>query len=165
MTTATDRSKPSPQVPRWLVRTIWATHRFALRVTGGRWGLREPAAGRWGMLRLTTTGRRTGRRRVAILGYIEDGQRWLVPAMNGWADPEPAWWLNLLANPDAQVVLPDGRPIDVVAREAGEGEREELWAQFVALDTAAYTDANAALRSRPTAIAILEPRAAGDRNA
>ena len=164
MTTATDRSKPSPQVPRWLVRTIWTTHRFALRVTGGRWGLREPAAGRWGMLRLTTTGRRTGRRRVAILGYIEDGGNLLVPAMNGWADPEPAWWLNLLANPDASVVLPDGRSLDVVARAAGDREREELWGRFVALDTAAYTDANAALRSRPTQIAVLEPRATSGGN-
>ena len=28
--------------------------------------------------------------------------------MNGWADPEPAWWLNLLAHPDATVDLVDG---------------------------------------------------------
>ena len=164
MTTATDRSKPSPKVPRWLVRTIWATHRFALRVTGGRWGLREPATGRWGMLRLTTTGRRSGRRRVAILGYIDDGPNLLVPAMNGWADPEPAWWLNLLAIPEAEVVLPDGRSLAVVARAAGDGEREALWARFVALDTAAYTDANAALRTRPTQIAVLEPRATSGGN-
>ena len=157
MASATHRSKPSPQVPRWLVRTIWAVHRFALRVTGDRWGLREPAAGRWGMLRLTTTGRRTGHRRVAILGYLEAGPNLLVPAMNGWADPEPAWWLNLLASPEASIVLPDGRELDVVARAATEGEREELWARFVALGTAAYTDANAGLRSRPTQIAVLAP--------
>ena len=29
--------------------------------------------------------------------------------MNGWADPEPAWWLNLLAYPDATVDLVVGR--------------------------------------------------------
>ena len=159
MTTTTDQAKPSPHVPRWLIRTIWALHRAALRVTGGRWGLREPAAGRWGTLRLTTTGRQTGRERVAILGYLEDGPGWLVPAMNGWADPEPAWFLNLVANPDAIVVLPDGTERRVVARVAPEDQRRELWARFVALGTAAYSDANAAQRSRPTQIAILEPAA------
>ena len=158
MTTATDQAKPSPHVPRWLVRTIWVLHRAALRATGGRWGLREPAAGRWGTLRLTTTGRRTGRERVAILGYLADGEAFLVPAMNGWADPEPAWFLNLVAGPKATVVLPDGREIQVTARVAPEDQRRELWARFVALGTAAYSDANAAQRARPTQIAILEPR-------
>jgi F420H(2)-dependent quinone reductase len=157
MTTTTDRSKPSPHVPRWLVRTIWVLHRAVLRVTGGRVGLREPATGRWGTLRLTTTGRRTGRERVAILGYLADGETLLVPAMNGWADPEPAWFLNLVGNPEATVVLPNGAERRVVARVAPEDERQELWARFVALGTSAYSDANAAQRSRPTQIAILEP--------
>ena len=48
------------------------------------------------------------RTRVAIVGYIEDGPNLVTPAMNGWADPEPAWWLNLQAHPDATVELPDG---------------------------------------------------------
>ena len=60
------------------------------------------------MLRLTTVGRRTGKERIAILGYLEDGQNLVTPAMNGWADPEPAWWLNLQAHADATVELPPG---------------------------------------------------------
>jgi F420H(2)-dependent quinone reductase len=55
------------------------------------------------MLRLKTVGRRSGRERVAILGYLEDGRNLITPAMNGWADPEPAWLLNLQAHPDATV--------------------------------------------------------------
>ena len=157
MTTATNQPKPSPHVPRWLVRTIWILHRAALRATGGRWGLREPATGRWGTLRLATTGRRTGRERVAILGYLADGENLLVPAMNGWADPEPAWFLNLVANSNVTVVLPDGTERRDVARVAPEDQRRELWARFVALGTAAYSDANAGQRNRPTQIAILEP--------
>ena len=54
------------------------------------------------------SGARSGQERVAILGYIEDGPNLVTPAMNGWADPEPAWWLNLQANPEATVELPDG---------------------------------------------------------
>jgi deazaflavin-dependent oxidoreductase (nitroreductase family) len=109
------------------------------------------------MLRLTTIGRHTGRRRVAILGYLEDGPNLLIPAMNGWADPEPAWWLNLQADPKASVELRGGGERIVVARAANEDERPSLWARFVELGTAAYTDASAALRSRETAIVILEP--------
>ena len=98
------------------------------------------------MLRLTTTGRRSGKRRVAILGYLEDGERLLVPAMNGWADPEPAWWLNLQADPRASVVLPGGVRRDVLARAAVGEERDALWRRFVDLGTLAYTDASAAQR-------------------
>jgi deazaflavin-dependent oxidoreductase (nitroreductase family) len=149
--------KPSPVVPRWLVRTIWTLHRTAYSITGGRFGLRTPTDSRWGMLRITTVGRRSGQRRIAILGYIEDGANLVTPAMNGWADPEPAWWLNLQANPNATIQLPDGRR-DVTARAAVGDERERLWSRLVDLGSAAYTDANAALRSRETAIVILEPR-------
>jgi F420H(2)-dependent quinone reductase len=154
----TAASKPSPQVPRWIVRSIWIVHRFAYRLTGGRFGLRTPTESRWGMLRLRTVGRRTGRERIAILGYIVVGPNLVTPAMNGWADPEPAWLLNLHANPSAMVELPDGSRRDVVARTAVGEERERLWRQLVDLGTAAYTDANATLRSRETAIVVLEPR-------
>jgi deazaflavin-dependent oxidoreductase (nitroreductase family) len=149
--------KPSPQVPRWLVRTIWVVHRAAYTLTGGRFGLRKPTSAQWGMLRLRTVGRRTGKERVAILGYIQDGPNLVTPAMNGWADPEPAWWLNLQANPDAAVELPEGSRL-VTARAAIGDERARLWARLVGLGSTAYTDANARLRSRETAIVVLEPR-------
>jgi F420H(2)-dependent quinone reductase len=151
-------AKPSPKVPHWLIRAIWFLHRRAYAFTGGRFGLRTPAVSRWGMLRLTTVGRRTGRTRVAILGFIEDGPNVVVPAMNGWMDPEPAWWLNLHAHPEATISLPGGTTRDVVARAAEPEERDRLWRALVALGSAAYTDANAATRSRETAIIIFEPR-------
>jgi F420H(2)-dependent quinone reductase len=147
----------SPLPPRWLIRAIWAAHRAAYTLTGGRFGLRRPTQDTWGMLRLKTVGRRSGRERVAILGYLEDGRDLITPAMNGWADPEPAWWLNLQAQPDATVELPDGTR-EVTARIATADERPRLWSMLSGLGTAAYTDANAARRSRETAIVILEPR-------
>ena len=150
------RSNPSI-VPRWIVRTIWIAHRAAYRVTGGRFGLRTSTESRWGMLRLRTVGRKTGQERIAIVGYIEDGPNVVIPAMNGWADPEPAWWLNLQAHPDATLEMPDG-PRQVTARAAVGEERARLWASFLALNSSAFTDASAALRSRETAIVVLEPR-------
>jgi deazaflavin-dependent oxidoreductase (nitroreductase family) len=143
--------------PRWLIKTIWVLHRAAYSVTGGRFGLRTPRSDRWGTLRIKTVGRRSGRERIAIVGYIEDGANLITPAMNGWADPEPAWWLNLQAHPDATVELPDGKRA-VTARSATGDERARLWSMLTDLGSAAYTDANAGLRSRETAVVVLEPR-------
>ena len=80
------------------------------------------------MLRLTTVGRRTGRERVAILGYHEDGPNLVTLAMNGWGDGEPAWWLNLLAHPEAVVDLKGGMSRRVRARAATGEERARIWA-------------------------------------
>jgi deazaflavin-dependent oxidoreductase (nitroreductase family) len=69
------------------------------------------------MMRLRSTGRRSGIERSAILGYYDDGPNLVTLAMNGWAAGEPAWWLNLRARPDATVDLVDG-PRAVTARAA-----------------------------------------------
>ena len=148
--------KAPPSVPRWLVRTIWVLHRTIYTVTGGRFGLRDYSSTQWGMLRLKTVGRQTGKERVAIVGFIEDGVNLVTPAMNGWADPEPAWWLNLQANPDAVVEL-RGKSRRVVARAATADERPRLWSIFIGLGSSAFTDASAALRSRETTLVVFEP--------
>ena len=53
-------------------------------------------------------GRRTHQERSVILGYLEDGPNLITMAMNGWAEGEPAWWLNLRANPNATASWPTG---------------------------------------------------------
>ena len=55
--------------PRWFIRLAWIVHRAIYRVTGGRRGLRQPAPGKFGMMRVTTVGRRSGKERAVILGY------------------------------------------------------------------------------------------------
>jgi deazaflavin-dependent oxidoreductase (nitroreductase family) len=151
----TEGLRPAPLPTRGFVRAAWVAHRAIYSITGGRRGLRSPTAERWGMLRLRTVGRRTGEERIAILGYIEDGSYLVTKAMNGWADPEPAWWLNLLAHPDATVDLVDGsRPVH--GRVANEDERPRLWARWAVYNK--KQDAYAALRSRQTQVVILEPR-------
>jgi deazaflavin-dependent oxidoreductase (nitroreductase family) len=149
-------SNTSPFLPpRWFIRSFWAVQRAVYTVTGGRLGLRTARADRWGMLRLRTIGRRSGKERTAILGYFEDGPDLVTMAMNGWADPEPAWWLNLQAQPDVTVDLPGGSRA-VRARAADKDERPRLWAMQAVYDT--DLDGYAARRSRETAVVILSPR-------
>jgi deazaflavin-dependent oxidoreductase (nitroreductase family) len=151
-------SKKSPSLPpRWFIRSFWVAQRAVYSVTGGRLGLRRATADRWGMLRLRTVGRRSGEERTAILGYFEDGPDLVTLAMNGWADAEPAWWLNLQAHPDVTVDLPGGSRA-VHARAADKDERPRLWAIQATYDK--DLDAFAARRSRETAVVILSPRTA-----
>ncbi|MCL1599888.1 MAG: nitroreductase family deazaflavin-dependent oxidoreductase [Actinomycetia bacterium] len=140
--------------PRWFVRLVWFTHRGLYRISGGRVGLRRAKGNRWGMMRLTTVGRRTGQERSVILGYFDDGPNLVTMAMNGWADSEPAWWLNLQAHPEAGVDLVDGRRT-VRGRAAEGGERSRLWDRWRDIDT--NLDSYAALRSGETAVVVLEP--------
>ncbi len=151
-----ERKQRARVPPRWFVVLAWYIHRAVYRVTGGRLGLWRPKANRWGTLHLTTTGRRTAQQRSVILGYYEDGPNLVTMAMNGWADGEPAWWLNLQAHPNARVDLADGARL-VKARVAAGAERSRIWAKWREVEPT--LDAYAALRSSETAMVVLEPRA------
>jgi len=150
-----DNSSKQVRVPpRWFVRLAWSTHRGLYRISGGRIGLWRPKPGRWGALRLTTRGRRSGRERRVILGYFEDGPNFVTMAMNGWSPGEPAWWLNLQANPEARVDLAKGG-CAVRGRAAQGEERARLWERWRQIDR--DLDAFAALRPAETAVVVLEP--------
>ncbi len=155
MSAATPSTKTPSLPPRWFIRSFWVGQRAVYSLTRGRLGLRHATETRWGMMRLRTIGRRTGEERIAILGYFEDGPDLVTMAMNGWGDPEPAWWLNLQAHPDVTVDLPGGSRA-VRGRAASAEERPRLWARWAVYDK--DLDAFAARRSRETAVVILSPR-------
>jgi deazaflavin-dependent oxidoreductase (nitroreductase family) len=111
-------------------------------------------------LRLTTVGRRSGEPRVVILGYYEDGPNLVSMAMNGWGAPEPAWWLNLQAHPDAVVDLAGGIRREVLGRAAVAEERDRLWQRWSELDH--NLDDYAARRPHETAVVVFEPRPAAE---
>jgi deazaflavin-dependent oxidoreductase (nitroreductase family) len=110
-------------------------------------------------MRLTTTGRRTGQERSVMVGYFEDGPNLITMAMNGWAEGEPAWWLNLQAQPEARVDLAGSRR-SVKGRAAQGEERSRLWDRWREIDK--DLDDFAARRSGETAVVILEPSSASD---
>ena len=142
--------------PRWFVVIAWYVHRGTVRATGGRKGLWPPRRGKWGALRLTTRGRRSGKPRSVILGYYEDENNLVSMAMNGWGAPEPAWWLNLQAQPEVSVELAGGVKVDVRGRAAVGEERERLWQGWRELDK--NLDGYASRRPHETAVVVFEPR-------
>jgi deazaflavin-dependent oxidoreductase (nitroreductase family) len=149
-------TQPPRVPPPWFVHTAWRVHRALYKLSGGRF-LWTPANKRgWGALRLTTVGRKTGKERSVIVGYLEDGPNLVLLAMNGWDEGHPAWWRNLEAQPDAVVRLSGEAARPVHARRV-EGEvRDRLWQQWVAVQP--DLDAYAARRSTETPVIVLEPR-------
>jgi deazaflavin-dependent oxidoreductase (nitroreductase family) len=81
------------------------------------------------LLLLTTTGARTGQRRAVPLTYVPDGGRYIVTA---GSDRHPAWYHNLLANPEATVEV-RGEAFGAVAVIADEAEHGALYERFAAV--------------------------------
>lgn len=141
--------------PAWFKHAFWRVHRLVHRVSGGRF-LWTPSSKRgWGALGLTAIGRRSGRERTVILGYLEDGPNLVVLAMNGWDEGHPAWWRNVQAHPDVAVKLARQEPQPMRVREAVGEERARLWRRWAEVDVG--LDAYAAMRSVEAPVVVLEP--------
>lgn len=129
-----------------------AEHIRRYRETGGR--------ARPGMsdLLLTTRGRRSGLLRRTALVYVRDGGRHVVVASNAGADSHPAWYLNLVADP--QVTVQIGTAVfAATARTAGPAEWPRLW-QLMVASMPSYARYRAATR-RHIPVVILEARPEG----
>lgn len=109
---------------RFLLSAFVKVHVGLYRASGGRLGARL----RKGVpvLLLTTTGRKSGKRRTTPLLYVEEGDRYVVIASAGGAPSHPAWYLNLRSNPAATIQV-GGRKLAVTAETAGPEERAGLW--------------------------------------
>ena len=89
-----------------------------------------PFAGRT-LLLLTTTGARTGRSLTKPLAFSRDGDHYVVIASKAGSPINPAWYHNLVANP--QVVVEVGAERFEARATVAEGaERERLYAQQAA---------------------------------
>ncbi|SEH01360.1 deazaflavin-dependent oxidoreductase, nitroreductase family [Nonomuraea solani] len=85
------------------------------------------------LLLLTTTGARSGASHTTPLGYLPDGDRVLIIASAGGAPKNPAWYHNLLADP--QVTVEDGVFTYQAKAVVIEGEeRDRLFARAVESD-------------------------------
>jgi deazaflavin-dependent oxidoreductase (nitroreductase family) len=105
------------------IRATSAMHLFLYRVTGGLIGSRVPGAP---VLLLTTTGRKSGRKRVRPLPYREHDGAYVVIGSNGGNANHANWYLNLRSQPEAEVEI-KGKHIAVRAEVASGEERQRLW--------------------------------------
>jgi deazaflavin-dependent oxidoreductase (nitroreductase family) len=129
-------------------------HTFLYKRTGGRLGHAIPGV-RGRMLLLDHVGAKSGTRRTSPLLYVEDGEDLVVVASKGGFPKHPAWFHNLIANPDTTAqVGTERRPVH--ARVATPEESERLWPKA----DAAYSGYREyrARTEREIPLVILEPR-------
>jgi F420H(2)-dependent quinone reductase len=101
-----------------------------------------------------SVGRKSGKRRTHPLLATEDGDNLVIIASKGGVDRHPAWYHNLMANPETTVNW-YGDLRRVRARETSGKERERLWKQMADV----YPDYNAYQRrtERQIPVIVLEP--------
>ena len=141
-----------PAVRRnWIIKAYWRIHKWLYQKSGGRIG-----ASVFGMpvLLLFTTGRKSGKKRANALMYIPKKDAYVVAASNAGAPYHPAWWLNLQANPKAQIQA-GSKTIAATASEAEGREREQLWVELVQADSAYQVYQERVTRRIP--VILLEP--------
>jgi deazaflavin-dependent oxidoreductase (nitroreductase family) len=141
-----DRSWP-------FLRRLMGGHGLIYRATRGVIGHRIPGAPP--MLLLDHVGAKSGRKRTTPLVYMRDGHNVVVIASKGGYPRNPAWFHNLMANPDTTIQIGSKRQ-GVRARVATPHEREALWPRIVRLYRP-YEDYQRRTE-REIPVVVLEPR-------
>jgi deazaflavin-dependent oxidoreductase (nitroreductase family) len=104
---------------------------------------------------LDHVGARSGVRRTSPLVYTVDGESLILVASKGGYPKNPAWFHNLVANPDTTVQVGSAhRPVH--ARVADPEERKRLWPLVVA--TYGGYEGYRRRTEREIPLVILEPR-------
>ena len=140
--------------PRWIATRVTRLHARLLRLTRGRIRRSFLLAGGQPVLVLTTTGRRSGRLQSTPVAYLRDGASFVIVASNAGLDKPPAWWLNLQADPAAEIEV-GGERLTVRARRAVDEERARLWNGF--LRQFAGLELSRTMTQRDIAVVVLEP--------
>jgi deazaflavin-dependent oxidoreductase (nitroreductase family) len=84
------------------------------------------------ILILTTTGRKSGEERTNPLIFGRHGDDYLVVGSKGGSPAPPAWYLNLVADPEVHVQVKGDR-FAAHARTATAEEKPELWKTMTAV--------------------------------
>jgi deazaflavin-dependent oxidoreductase (nitroreductase family) len=104
-----------------------AVHIWLYRSSGGK---RASRVGKHEFVLLTTRGRKTGAERTVLVLSFADGPDRLVVASASGARKDPAWFLNVQANPRVTVQLgPDVYAADAII--PAPLERDRLWKQIL----------------------------------
>ncbi len=143
-------------------RGLYAGHRSTkihvalYRKTDGRVGGALPGWPRARIALIDHTGAKSAINRTSPVMYHEYGDAIVVAGSKGGQPSHPAWFHNLMANPDTTIQIgPEVRKVH--ARLATDGERERLWKELVAMFPGYdFYERNAKGRTIP--VVILDPR-------
>jgi len=140
---------------RSLIRAFGGFHAWAYEVSGGRWGGRLQGLP---MVLLHLIGRKSGKLRRTPLLYMKAGEDLVIVASFYGSPGHPAWYHNLMANPECDIRM-GRRRYRVRARTAKSEEREKLWPLLVDFypDYAAYQSRT----DREIPVVILSPAGGG----
>lgn len=129
-------------------------HTLAYRATGGRVGHTLP--GMPTILLLDHVGAKSGTKRTSPLLYFADGEDVVLVASKGGFPKHPAWFHNLMANPETTVQIgSERRPVS--ARRATPEERQRLWPMALR-EYRGYADYQERSKGREIPMVVLEPR-------
>ncbi len=142
----------------YLGRRSTRIHVALYRRSGGKLGGHLPGWPEARILLLDHTGAKSGRTRTSPLMYHEDADVVAVMASKGGQPTHPAWFHNLVANPETTIQLGDVVRA-VRARVASDEERRRLWPAFVAFYPG-YDAFQRAAKGRKIPIVILDAREA-----
>jgi F420H(2)-dependent quinone reductase len=142
----------------YLGRRSTKMHVALYRRSGGRLGGHLPGLPGARVALIDHRGARSGTQRTSPLMYHDDGDAIAVVASKAGQPTNPAWFHNLMANPDTTVQIgSEVRPVR--ARLATEEERERLWPEFLAFYPG-YAAFRERAKPRILPIVLLEPSAA-----
>ena len=140
----------------YLGRRSTKLHVALYRLTRGRLGAHVPGWPGARIALLDHTGARTGKARTTPVIYVADGATIAIAAAKAGQPTHPAWFHNLLANPETTIQVGSKR-WPVRARLAEPDEQTRLWPRFDAVfPTYEYYRRQAAPREIP--LVLLEPR-------
>jgi len=107
-------------------------------------------------LLLSTTGRRSGKRRTTPLIYGESEGDYVVVASKGGAADHPDWYRNLVAHPEVEVQV-GADVFAATARTADEDEKDKIWPMMAEIwpDYVHYAEKT----DRDIPVVLLEPHA------
>ena len=135
-----------------IFRIFMALGTYLYKISNGKIGGRISGLE---VLLLTTTGRKTGKKRTTPLGYFKDQQgSYIIIGSNAGFDTHPAWFLNLKRQPHVTIQVKDTQ-LEVDAEVAEPKTRNQLWAQLIKL--APFYDNYTKKTSREIPVVILHP--------
>jgi deazaflavin-dependent oxidoreductase (nitroreductase family) len=105
-------------------------HKLLYKLSGGRLGARM---GWIDVALVTTTGRKTGKRRTVPIACYPYRDSVAVSASNSGMESHPAWYLNMRGNPRVTVQL-GSETFEAIAEEVPDAEREALWETVVKIN-------------------------------